>query len=92
MRFHTSIMAIAFASGAVFASSAALAQEPENTVGCLHLSKQVSQALDSNQQSPNLRAAQDEQSAGREYCNSGVYRLGVAHYEKALSYLGQGKS
>jgi hypothetical protein len=92
MSTSKSIAVIALASGVAFAASGSLAQEPANTVGCLHLSKQVASALEANQQSPNYRAAADEQSAGRTYCLSGVYTLGVAHYEKALNYLGQGKS
>lgn len=91
MRFNKSIAAITLASG-VLAASSSFAQEPANTIGCLHLSKQVSGALESNQQSPNYKAAADEQSAGRQYCLSGVYTLGVAHYEKALGYLGQQQS
>ncbi len=88
MSFHKSIAAIVLVSGALAASSSS-AQEPANTIGCLHLSKQVASALQDNQQSPNYKAAADEQSAGRQFCLSGVYTLGVAHYEKALNYLGQ---
>ena len=33
-----------------------------------------------------------EQKAGREYCLSGVYSIGIAHYSKALDLLGVGKS
>jgi len=92
MRFRKSIATIALATGVALAASNSVAQEPANTVGCLHLSKQVASALEANQQSPNYKAASDEQSAGRTYCQSGVYALGIAHYEKALGYLGQGKS
>jgi hypothetical protein len=88
MSFRKSLTAIALASGTLAASSS-FAQEPANTIGCLHLSKQVASALEANQQSPNYKAAADEQSAGRQYCLSGVFTLGMAHYEKALSYLGQ---
>ena len=88
MSFSKSIAAIALVSSTLVASSS-FAQEPANTIGCLHLSKQVASALQSNQQSPNYKAAADEQSAGRQFCLSGVYTLGVAHYEKALSDLGQ---
>ena len=91
MSLNKSIAAIALVSG-VLAASSSLAQEPANTIGCLHLSKQVASALGSNPQSPNYKAAVDEQSAGRQYCLSGVYTLGIAHYEKALNYLGQQQS
>ena len=91
MRFNKSIAAIALASG-VLAASGSFAQEPATTTGCLHLSKQVASALGSNQQSPNYKAAADEQSVGRQYCMNGLYTLGIAHYEKALSYFGQNKS
>jgi len=88
MSFNKSVAVVVLASSMLTASSG-LAGEPANTIGCLHLSKQVASALEANQRSPNYKAAADEQSAGRTYCQSGVYTLGVAHYEKALSYLGQ---
>lgn len=88
MRFNESIAAIALASG-VFAASSSFAQEPANTTGCLHLSRQVASALGSNPQSPNYKAAADEQSVGRQYCMNGLYTLGVAHYQKALDLLTQ---
>jgi hypothetical protein len=88
MSFNKSIAAITLASS-LLAATGSFAQEPANTIGCLHLSKQVASALEANQQSPNYKAAADEQSAGRQFCLSGVYTLGVAHYEKALNYLGQ---
>jgi len=91
MSLHKYIAAIALASSTLAATSS-FAQEPANPIGCLHLSKEVAGALEANQQSPNYRAAADEQSAGRQYCQSGVYTLGVAHYEKALGYLGQQQS
>ena len=88
MSFNKSIAAMTLAS-ATLAASGSFAQEPVNTIGCLHLSKKVASALEANQQSPNYKAAVDEQSAGRSFCFSGVYATGIAHYEKALSYLGQ---
>ena len=91
MSFKKSIAAVALVAGA-FAASTSLAEEPANTTGCLHLSKQVTGALNANQQSPNYKAASDEQSLGRQYCMNGLYSLGVAHYEKALSDLGQQQS
>lgn len=74
------------------ASWAALGDEPYNTVGCLHMSQKVSDALATNASSPNFRAASDESKAGRSFCQSGVYNIGIRHYSKALDLLGVSKS
>jgi hypothetical protein len=88
MNFNKSIAAIALVSG-VLAASNGFAQEPDSAIGCLHLSKRVAGALAANPQSPNYKAATDEQNAGKQFCFSGVYAQGIAHYERALDYLGQ---
>lgn len=75
----------------VLSGSGALAQEPENTVGCLHMSKQVADALAANPQSANYKDAVDQQKAGRQFCMSNVFDIGIAHYEKALDLLGAAK-
>jgi hypothetical protein len=90
MNFVKATAAVAFAA-VVFAGSSAFAQERANTMGCLHASKQVSDALAANPQSPNSKDASDEQRAGREFCMNGVYDRGVAHYEKALDLLSADK-
>jgi hypothetical protein len=73
-------------------SPVAFAGEPDNSIGCLHMSKQVNDAVAANQQSPNLKAATDEQKVGRDYCLNGFYATGMSHYSKALDLLGAGKS
>ncbi len=84
------VFAAALCASAAIATTA-FAQEPYNTIGCLHLSKQVSDALAANAQSPNFKAASDEEKAGRQFCMSGVYNIGMDHYSKALDLLGASK-
>ena len=81
-------------AGAVFvslamtvASGAALAQ-PATTQTCLQLSHQVSDALDSHQDSANYKAAKSEQSIGKNACLSGMFAEGATHYQSALQLLG----
>ena len=87
MRFNKFIAVTALASG-VLGASGSLAEDAD-MMGCLHLSKQVATALEANQQSPNYKAAADEESTGQQYCRRGFYAAGIAHYQKALSDLGQ---
>lgn len=72
-------------------ASAALAEE-HGLQGCMHLRKQVMQALDSNQQSPNYDSARAAERAGQEYCQTGVYDQGIKRYSHALQLLGVNKS
>lgn len=89
--YKTALVLLVGASVTV-ASSAAFADEPYNTIGCLHMSQKVADALASNSSSPNFKAATDESKAGRSFCQSGVYNIGIAHYSKALDLLGVSKS
>jgi hypothetical protein len=73
--------------GLTLAASGAMAQ-PANTQTCLQLSHQLSDALDSHQQSDNYKAARDEQSVGKTACMSGMFKEGAAHYTAALQLLG----
>jgi hypothetical protein len=83
----------AILAGGLVASSVALAgSEPANTMGCLHMSKQVAEALsdDQAQQSQNYQTAREEQSNGRNYCEAGLFDKGLQHYAHALELLGKG--
>jgi hypothetical protein len=56
---------------------------------CVHLSKQVSAALEAAQPGTSTDAAREQASAGRSLCGSQMYALGVARYTKALQLLGK---
>ena len=90
MRFKKVIAVAVFASSVLGASGGEA--EDADIMGCLHLSKQVASALEANQQSPNYKAAAGEESTGQQYCRRGFYAAGIAHYQKALSDLGQQQS
>lgn len=67
---------------------AAQASEPPTSIGCLHMAKKVTAALDANQQSPNYQAARDEAQGAQTFCTSGFYQQGVDRYSKVLAMLG----
>jgi|KBSSwiStaDraftv2_1062776.scaffolds.fasta_scaffold4387741_1 hypothetical protein len=79
---------VAAAVGIAFASSAASAARI-TTADCVKAASEVASAIDANQQSANLKAAKAEQSAGRYFCQSGMFGKGVEHYNQALSLLNQ---
>jgi len=56
---------------------------------CVHMAKEVSQALSTAQPGNTTDAARDQANAGRSYCTSSMYAQGVAHYSKALQLLGK---
>ncbi len=70
--------------------TAAVAQtdEPASVIGCLHMQKKVSTALDANQQSPNYSAAKTQAQGAAGFCSQGLYKIGVNGYSKALDLLG----
>lgn len=59
-----------------------------NNLSCMQVSKDVRTALDSNKNSPNYKAAMSKRNQGLFACNSGFYKLGMAHYAAALKLLG----
>jgi len=81
-------IALSLSAGVALAVSGVSAAEPANTLGCLHMSKQVSSALDANQQSANFQTAKSELDAGKQFCMSGLYTEGMARYAHALQLLG----
>jgi hypothetical protein len=60
---------------------------PASVGSCVDLARQVKDAMNSNQQSPNLHEAQNLSSAAREYCSNRRYAEGVSRYSKALELL-----
>jgi hypothetical protein len=71
-------------------ATSALAQttEPASTVGCLHMAKKVSAALDSNQTAANFSEARQQAQGAQGFCAHGLYKIGVDGYSKALEMLG----
>ena len=72
---------------AAFAATGASAdQQQENSSTCVAAAKQISTALDSTAQQ-NADEARLEQRRGMEFCNAGLYHMGMVHYTKALELL-----
>ena len=93
MRFLTfAATTFALSLGAASLSVPANAEESGNLSTCVKLASEVSQALASNAQSPSFDAAKKEKGYGRDYCASGLYAQGTAHYAEALKLLGGEKS
>jgi hypothetical protein len=87
MRYQ-SFAAPVLALGLVLSAAAAYAQDEEPTsVGCLHMAKQVRDSLRSNAASTNADKANQERRDGDQACQGGYYKLGLAHYKKALELL-----
>jgi len=79
----------ALALSAMFSvASAAQTAEPANAIGCMHMQKKVTAALDANQQSANLDAAKSAARSGQSLCMIGQYKNGVDGFAKALDLLG----
>jgi hypothetical protein len=69
------------------ASYASDAMATASVGSCVDLARQVKEAINSNQQSPNLHEAQNLSSAAREFCSNRRYAEGVSRYSKALELL-----
>lgn len=71
-------------------ATGALAQttEPASVVGCLHMAKKVSAALDANPTSANAAEARHQAQGAQGFCAHGLYKIGVDGYSKALEMLG----
>src|ERR1700743_158089 len=75
MRFGKT--ALAAATLCVALTGTAFAQdsgEPASTIGCLHMAKKVSAALDANQSSANLGAARTRAQGAQGFCAQGMYK------------------
>ena len=59
---------------------------------CIKTADQVRSALKQNQHSQNYDSAEKLQQAGLQFCNAGMYRIGMARYSAALKLLGAGKA
>ena len=75
-------LVVAFSLASV--TTAALAADQDTLSSCMAARKQVETALAGQQND----AARAEQKAGLEFCNSGLYHQGMAHYAKALELAG----
>ncbi len=70
------------------AAGAAQASEPETFVGCLHMQKKASAALDANKSSPNYFAASEQANSAQSFCANQLYKQGIARYSNVLALLG----
>jgi hypothetical protein len=61
--------------------------EPANAIGCLHMEKKVSAALDAGQQSANYSAAREQARNARDACMIGLYKTGISEYSNVLKIL-----
>lgn len=89
MRYVNWVASLAIVSGAfAFVASPASAEDMSNVTGCISMEHQVKAALDSNAQAANYRDAVRQKQVAQDYCSSGLYKNGVAHYAEALKLLG----
>ena len=73
----------ALASASV--STSALVSGQDSQASCLTAGRQVTEALNANQQND---AARQERKMGLEFCNAGYYHQGMTHYARAMELLG----
>lgn len=71
----------------IFGTTAALAGNEWSD--CVQMSNQVRAAMQTNAQSPNLDAVKVERRDAADACIKGYYKLGIAHYKRALELLTQ---
>lgn len=79
---------VAMSVGLGIAMASASAEQVASASSCLSLADQVKTALDGNTQSAKYHEAKREWLYGREFCTSGFYAKGTAHYAHALQLLG----
>jgi len=93
MRRFTAVAAIAAVGlGLGFSAASAKAGDVASATTCVNLADQLKASLANNTGSANYEAAIKEQRNGREFCGSGLYSMGVTHYQHALELLGVQKS
>lgn len=89
MRYVNWAVGVAALSGTLaLAAAPAGAQPTASMSGCVEMQNQVKTALAQNGQSPSYEDAVKQQRYGTEFCNSGFYQNGLAHYAEALKLLG----
>ena len=77
--------------GLMLGSAAAYATDEDATLAsCGRVETATNDAMKANSSSANLDAARAESRQAHNYCNIGLYKIGVAHYKKALSLLNAG--
>ena len=88
MNVHKIVMGAAAIAVAVGISTASADDQGASYSSCVKLSERVKSALADNQQASNLNDARRENMSGQEFCSSGLYEVGTAHYRLALKLLG----
>jgi hypothetical protein len=81
--------ALAALTGAIFAFAPAASAADAKLTDCLNLARQVTAALETAQPGDATDAARGQATAGRTACLASSYKLGVAHYSRALQLLGK---
>lgn len=90
MKF-TNFAVATVALGLMLGSAAAYATDEDATLAsCGRVETTTKDAIKANSTSANLDAALAETRQAHNYCNIGLYKIGVAHYKKALSLLNAG--
>lgn len=79
--------AVALCAMATIGATAATA-ETASADNCTSMGAQVKTALDANPNSSNYSAAVKEKNNGRDFCDHGMYKVGIDHYAAALKLLG----
>ncbi|MBU6442815.1 MAG: hypothetical protein KGI68_15310 [Alphaproteobacteria bacterium] len=87
MHIRKDLTAAIVVSAAVAMTALSANAADANANSCLTAAKQVRTALDANKTSPNYDAAMSHRNNGLLACNSGFYKMGVAHYDAALKLL-----
>ncbi|MDE1938880.1 MAG: hypothetical protein KGI68_07655 [Alphaproteobacteria bacterium] len=84
----TAIVSVAAAfAGLMFVSAASAADGNASLRDCIHMSKQVADAMNAAQPGKATDDARTQQQVGRSYCAASMYNRGVQHYAKALELL-----
>jgi hypothetical protein len=92
MSYSKITAALLIAATATLLGVGAYASETPSVSGCLKISKQVKDALETHQQGSTYDAAKAEQKSGNEFCTNGLYKSGIAHYQAALKIVGASAS
>ncbi|MDE3114793.1 MAG: hypothetical protein KGL26_04245 [Pseudomonadota bacterium] len=87
MRIRKNLTAALVVSTTVVMAALSANAAEANARNCLTVAKQVRVALDANKASPNYAAAMSHRNSGLLACNGGFYKMGIAHYEAALTLL-----
>ncbi len=84
------VSAAIVAAGLAFNVATANAAQAADVHDCRDTARQVKTALEGKEQVSGYSDAVKERNNGRDFCNAGMYGVGVSHYKAALKLLGAG--